>query len=420
MTARVSRWIFIGIFAALLLVPHAQKQFRLWDDSKLALIGIRKRTSEMPKITVRSWFDGSFAKSTDSWAREHLGLHSFFVRLMRTIRYELAGQVVAPPPAKTDVVVGKAPFLFENLYVIDAIRRPGFAEPAMREYLKSIVAGRDYLRSRGKALVFVLAPNKALLRPDMLPRHYRGKVADEHTDYPLFLHMLQENDITCVDIMRFSREVGKTDEYKLFEAPLSAHWSFYAAWRSWQQTIPAINEQKLLPPIPVPETDHCEFSSPIGMDRELRPQLNLLFMGGQPELTAAYPVPAPLPSPSPTPLVGLVVGDSYGFGLCDAIMRAPLFSRLFYWYYCRTLYDFKSPCFDASRSRTFGPWMSNIVEGYHPPKMGNRYIVDEADVVVVVMTTFNIDKRAWNFFGLLEEMAKEDAVLARIRGRSRP
>ncbi len=412
MTARVFRWFLILIFAAVLIVPHAQKRFRLWDDSGLGLVGIRKSSADLPSPDLRSWFDGTYAKATDVWVREHIGLHDFFVRLMRTIRFGLTGQVVAPPPAKTDVIVGEEPFLFENLYVIDAIRRPGFSEPKMRTYLQSIAAGRDYLRSRNKALVFVLAPNKALLRPDALPRAYRGKAADEHTDHPLFLRLLREAGVPCVDAMQLSREVRKTPEYDIFEAPLSAHWSYYAAWRVWLETIPAINGQNLLPPIPVPETDHCAFRGPIGMDRELRPQLNILGTGGAKELTAAYPVPSGLPFSPPDKLTGLVVGDSYGFGLADAIMRAPIFSRLFYWYYCRTLYDFASPVFNPERSPVFGAWKKNLVDGFQPPKIENRHIVDEADAVIVVMTTFNIDKQAWRFFKLLEAMAEEDSRAA--------
>lgn len=409
MPARIYRWILIACFAAMLLLPHAQALFRIWDDSDLTLIGIRTDNDPFPSVTLRSWWDGSYAANVDQWTRGHIALRPFWVRLQRTACLKWTGQVYHSAPNKSDVVVGVPPFLFENIYILDAIVPSTDFEPRMGKYKELLVSGCNYLRSRNKALVIILAPNKALLHPEALPRNVRKKADDANTDYPRFLRLLRENDIPHLDAMQFFRDEAHAPDVTYFDAPLGAHWSYYGAWRTWQAAIPIINGQQLLPPIPLPETADLQLGPPMSMDQELLPQLNILPPRTDTDLPAAYPIAAPLDTPPP-PLSALVVGDSYGFGLSDAMMRAPLFKHLYYWYYCRTLYDIPSPTFDPAQTQFYTRFRSFMADGSKRAQLGNRYIVDNSDVILVVMTTFNIDKQAWRFFQLLDAMAQEDAA----------
>jgi len=411
MPARIYRWILIACFTAMLLLPHAQTLFHIWDDAKLTLVGIRADKSPLPKFTLRTWWDGSYAANIDQWTREHIALRPFWIRLQRTWRLKLTGQVCRPPQAKTDVIVGAPPYLFENIYILDATVPSRYSDSRMQKYIDLLVSGYNYLRSRKKALVIVLAPNKALLHPEALPGNSCKKANDGNTDYPRFLRLLRENGIPHLDTMQLFRDTADAPDAPYSDAPLSAHWSYYGAWRTWQTAIPILNDQQLLPPIPLPKTADLQLGPPVNMDQELLPQLNILPPQPATDLSAAYPVAAPLDFPPPS-LSALVVGDSYGFGLSDAIMRAPLFNHLYYWYYCRTLYDIPSPSFNPQKTKIYSRFRSFMADGITRPQLSNRYIVDNSDVILVVMTTFNIDKQAWRFFHLLDAMAQEDAAAA--------
>lgn len=405
---RILRYAMIVLYFLALIVPNIHRFspvvgriFPSYEETPL--IGIHKADSVAPKFTMEDWFSGKYAADTDKWIKDHHGFATDLVRLHRYGLYKLTGQVVHAPATNNDTLIGENGYLYENLYVIDAVRKPGMSESDISKFVNGLEQVRDELKERNTAFVVILAPNKALICPENLPAWARDLSKYENSDYYLFKQELEKRGISCFDSNQYFKENWAT--HKQLHAPHSAHWSYYGAWMVFTNTIPLINAQQALDiELPVPELKEIYSMKAGGMDDELRPQLNLpkFCEDYADRLVSEYPIANPdlgdafvtAKNAREKKLKALVIGDSYGFGLCDAMVRQPMFDEITYWYYCRTTYLVTGPN-DYSKKR----W---LYAKYNNLRIHNKYDAYEAyckdaDVVFYVVTTFNIDKLGWNF-----------------------
>lgn len=405
---RILRYAMIVLYFLALIVPNIHRFspvvgriFPSYEETPL--IGIHKADSVAPKFTMEDWFSGKYAADTDKWIKDHHGFATDLVRLHRYGLYKLTGQVVHAPATNTDTLIGENGYLYENLYVIDAVRKPGMSESDISKFVGGLEQVRDELKERNTAFVVILAPNKALICPENLPAWARDLSKYENSDYYLFKQELEKRGISCFDSNQYFKENWATHEQ--LHAPHSAHWSYYGAWMVFTNTIPLINAQQALDiELPVPELKEIYSMKAGGMDDELRPQLNLprFCTDYSEKLVSEYPVPNPdlgdafvcAKNAREKKLKALVIGDSYGFGLCDAMVRQPMFDEITYWYYCRTTYLVTGPN-DYSKKRWLYANYNNM--GIHNKKDAYEAYCKNADVVFYVVTTFNIDKLGWNF-----------------------
>lgn len=402
LTSRILRFSMIALYFTALIIPAWQRFAPFYKE--VPLIGIHKASKEFPKFSLERWWNGRFAKETDKWIRDHHGFATDIVRYHRWFLYKLTGQVVHSPAGKTDTLVGKDGFLYEYLYVIDAVRKPGMAKTEIDKFADNLKSVSDILKKKDVVFSVILAPNKALICPENLPLWARKLSKIENSDYFLFERALAERDICYFDSNKFFKK--NWNSYKQLRAPHSAHWSYYGAWMVFTNTIPLINSQNVLDvKLPIPKLKNDMLTEARGMDDELRPQLNLPFKcrDFSKRLMATYPiVDSNLDSNFMTfkesrkkKLKALVIGDSYGFGLCDAIMRQPIFDELVYWYYCRTTYFVTGPKSYKDQNWTYANFDNKGI--LNRSKAFETYCND-ADVVFLVVTTFNIDKRGWFFY----------------------
>jgi hypothetical protein len=375
----------------LLLFPLFQQCVH-WPAEKV-LIGIRIRTAEFPQWTVKTWQSGQFSVEADAWIREHVGLRSWLVMLNRQIRYSLFGQVAPAPLHKRSVVIGKAPFLHENLYIAEALRRPVVTPEKMEVFAKSLAQVQDLLNAHGVAFLVILAPNKALLYSDTLPRWAQARVADQNADFPAFLEALQRHQVSCLDTMALFRKLRP--EFPDLVTPHSSHWSYHGAWVAWQHAISILNQQHILPEIPVPATEKLVLQNPLNMDDELREQLNLFWGAHLTPIPAAYPVVASVPPESEQKLETLIVGDSYGFGLMDALARSRLCNHIQYLFYMHSAYEAVPGFFDSHQACVMGRY-DNLGLFRNSNENGQRFLAGK-NLVLLVLTSFNIDKYSWGF-----------------------
>lgn len=396
------RICMIALYLLALIVPTWQRFAPFYQETPL--IGIRKISKEFPKFSFERWWSGHFALDTDKWIRDHHGFSTDLVRYHRWFLYKLTGQVVHSPANKTDTLVGKNGFLYESLYVVDAIRKPGMPQSEIDKFADCLKSVDDVLKKRNAVFAVILAPNKALICPENLPSWARHLSKFENSDYFLFQKALANRGICYFDSNKFFKD--NWSSYTQLQAPHSAHWSYYGAWMVLTNTIPLINSQKVLDvKLPLPCLKKNILTEAGGMDDELRPQLNLPrnCQEFSKRLITEYPIAETNLDPDfieykqsrQKKFKALVIGDSYGFGFCDAIMRQPLFDELIYWYYCRTTYLVNGHQSYNGENWTYANFVN---KGILKRNVAYDTYCKDADVVFLVLTTFNIDKRGWDFF----------------------
>ena len=395
---RCFQGFLVVLAAALFLVPYFQHAAHWPADKQLS--GFTPRTGAFPALTPQTWLDGSFAKTVDLWASEHVGSRGWLVALNRQIRYSCFGQVEPAPLRKRALVIGKAPVLYENILLIDALRPPQITPEKMEYFVGRLARTQELLKQHGKAFVVILAPNKAIAYPETLPAWARARVSDNHSDYRAFVEALRKHGVPLLDTMALFRELRP--QYPDLIPPHAMHWGHQGAWIAWQHAIPLVNQQGLLPELPVPETAGIVMDKPSSMNRELRDQLNLFFSKHGDSIPSAYPVVDPLPAGVEPTLSALVVGDSFGFTLVDAMARSRLCNSIYFWFYLLRGKEAVPSAFDSRELRAL-PTPAGIGLTARSAENGRR-MLEGKNLVVFVITTFNIDKFSWGFDRLIEQL----------------
>lgn len=400
---RVLQGTLVGLFAMVLLMPLAQQTTRIPEDRPLG--GFRYRTQEFPQWTCAGWLNNEFAPAADAWIGEHLGLRGWLVMLNRQIRYSLFGQVEAAPLRKRALVIGKPPYLFENILLLDA-RLPLRVPPdQMEAFAGRLARTRDLLRDRGMAFLVVVAPNKALIYTNALPAWARARISGTNPDQVAFKDALARHAVPVLDTQDMFRDLSSRPPDVV--PPHGIHWSHYGAWLTLQQAIPLINRQAVLPALPVPGTEDLVMDTPSSMNDELRGQLNLFSSRHGTPVPSAYPVAAPLPPGAAPMLDVLVVGDSFGFTFLDALARSRLCRTLEFWFYAKNAKAAEPAAFDSREIRG----VPRIAGLEMPPgrEAATARLLAGKNLVFLVVTTFNIDKLAWNFDQLVEGLYGDPA-----------
>jgi hypothetical protein len=393
---RLLRGVFIAVFAGLLLLPLAQQISKHPPDKKLS--GIRVRTREFPSWSFKRWRRGEFATETDSWIRDHLGFRGHLISLNRQIRYSLFGHVEPAPMRKRALVIGRTPVLFENILLVDALRPPQIPPEKMDDFAFRLARMQRLLREQGMAFLVILAPNKAYLYPEDLPAWTRGRINESKADHVAFIDALKRHQVAHLDSMALFREMDLPD----MVPPHGIHWSNHGAWVAWQHAVPEINRQQILPDIPAPQTEELIYDKPSAMNDELRAQLNLYAAAHAKAVPSAYPVAAPLPPGTDPMLNVLVVGDSFGFTLVDALARSRLCNSIHYWFYMKSAKVASRPAYDSREFRgiphiaSLGNFTANDANG--------RRMLEGKNLVILAITTFNIDKYTWGFDRLINRL----------------
>lgn len=390
--------LLVALTAVLLFLPYFQHAAGWPADKPLG--GFRPRTGAFPALTRTSWFDGSFAKTVDLWATEHVGIRGWLVALDRQIRYSCFGQVEPAPLRKRALVIGTPPVLYENILMIDALRPPQVPPERMEIFASRLRRTQDLLREQGIPFVVVLAPNKALVYTETLPSWARSRVSETNTDYRAFVEALRRHDVPLLDTMALFRELRP--QYDDLVPPHAIHWGHQGAWIAWQHAIPLINRQELLPELPVPEEVEVVMDKPSSMNRELRDQLNLFFSDHGDLIPSAYPVVDALPAGQEGQLNALVVGDSFGFTFVDAMARSRLCKVIHFWFYMMRGKGADPGYFDSRVHRAL-PAPAGIGTMNRSIENGRRMLAGK-NLVVFVITTFNIDKFSWGFDRLVEQL----------------
>ena len=395
---RCFRGFLVALASALLLFPYFQHATQWPRDKKLG--GFRPRTENFPALTPQAWLDGSFAATVDVWAREHVGIRGWVVALNRQIRYSGFGQTEPSPLRKRALVIGTPPVLYENILLVDALRPPQVPPEKMDYFAARLRRTQELLRQQGLAFLVVLAPNKALVYPETLPAWARNRVADTNTDYRAFIDALGRHEVPFLDSLALFRELRP--QHPDLVPPHAIHWGHEGAWIAWQHAIPLINRQGLLPEIPVPATEEVVWDKPSSMNQELLGQLNIFAGPHLRTIPSAYPVAAPVPAEAEGSLRALVVGDSFGFTFIDAMARSRLCAEVQYWFYMKSAKGASPASFD-SRERRGLPGISGLGVMPRTPENGQRMLAGK-NLVVFVVTTFNIDKFSWGFDRLVEQL----------------
>lgn len=197
---------------------------------------------EMARFPV---IDGSlrsvrrFPAGLDAWFADHFGFRSTLVRWSSKMSVDLLG---ASP--STSVVLGRDGWLFyaEDGADQDIASNHLLPESEVANWKTSILRAHDWLRSRGIAYVFTIAPDKHVIYPQQLPSSVQPTGAVLRADQ--VFETLKGNDFV-VNPRPALEEAARRE--RVFDVT-DSHWNVRGAFVAYQAIIEAVRRQ--VPAVP--------------------------------------------------------------------------------------------------------------------------------------------------------------------------
>jgi len=331
------------------------------------LEGVVAKEKEVP-FTFKTYLDGSFQEYLTEHAKRNTGFREFFIRCYNQVRYSCFGV-----NTNSNVIVGENGELFYQMYldamtdkrVNDYFGSVDSAKIVAQENVKVTLQLMDTLKQHGTDFLFIFAPSKAAVYPELMPEYYRENISDfSLIDY--YIELFKENGIPHIDFHNYFKQIKDTFPYPLY-AKYGTHWAY--------GTIPMVTDSILrkleeitgkdMPSVEI--TDLNITTDYYGQDRELEGQFNLLFPMKKPAIPKPITILTDTIGKEKPNLVG--IADSY-FVAFEKSSFLKAFDTWTYWKYNEDIVSNK-PEYNWKKVK------------YFPD---TYQILEDADIVMAVFT----------------------------------
>jgi len=177
----------------------------------------------------------AFPAAGTAWFDDHFAFRASLVRLSAELRYFALG--VSPNPS---VIKGRGGWLFygSDGGSDDYTREKPFTAAELAEWRESIVRTNRWLRERGIAYVFAVAPDKHVIYPEEMPASIRPRSAPSRLEQ--LFEALEGSGVITVDFRPALLEAKKKERvYDLTDT----HWNRRGAFVAYREIVAAIRTQ---------------------------------------------------------------------------------------------------------------------------------------------------------------------------------
>ena len=228
----MGRWdrILIALFLAVILIPGGGLLFGVEDEG---VRGENRTLVSAPAIHADVAALRALPDAFSRYVEDRFALRSWLVRTQADLRFRLLG--VSPSP---DVVVGRDGWYF---YAGDgAIEDYTSAEPMSAEDLEvwrqTLQDTQDWLAAQGIAYLFVVAPDKHAVYPEMMPRSIHRLREEWRTD-ELVRYLRQRSTVNVLDLRPALIEAKARE--RIYQRT-DTHWNDRGAIVAYQQVVGAL------------------------------------------------------------------------------------------------------------------------------------------------------------------------------------
>lgn len=283
---------------------------------------------ERPNFSWTVWCSGEYQKKMDQRSNSKFFLRSVLIKIRNQIDFDLFDKVNA------DVVVkGKDNMLFDKLYLDSYFGNNFLGESIIDDKLHKIKAIQDSLNNWNKYLLVVIAPSKADYFPNHFPTVYDG-MQKKISNYDYYAQQLIEKNINHIDFNKLFLEMRSSTGHPLYPKH-GTHWNNYARLFVWNTIVEKLEENSNWKLAKLVETK-MELLPSRGRDNDLRDLLNIYNI--KDTTLYAYRTYA-IDSTHIDKPKGLVIADSYYWGLFSEGFSKEVLGKGMYWYYNNTIHS---------------------------------------------------------------------------------
>ncbi len=218
--------MLVVIFLAILITPGLG----------LLLVGDRTQMSEaemrrLADFPEWSWQSEAMASWPDRFQRyfnDHFAFRNALIRLQTNVLWH-----GLHTSASDTVIAGKGDWLFyaDDSGVRDWIQERPYTDTELRQWLLALERARDWLASRGTRFLFVIAPDKPTIYPEMMPDSLRRLHPSFRADQ-LLAYMRAHSTVEMLDLRP---AILAEKPHELLYHHYDTHWNDRGALIGYQQ-----------------------------------------------------------------------------------------------------------------------------------------------------------------------------------------
>jgi hypothetical protein len=345
-----------------------------------------------PQPARWSWAElrsGGLFRSLDDGFNANLGFRRFWAGLNNQLNYTVFGEAT-PNPKGTEIIVGDDDWLFEAVYIEEAVKLRLWNDDWFRGYLETLQSVQAKLKRRGITFLLLVAPSKVDVYPEHVPPAYftLRRPSEVKTVYEHARPLLESAGIAWYDSRSHFAGWKAAGQPDLF-ARSGSHWSYLSALEVLREVRERLN-RSLRRPIPELRLRAAPVGPPRYSDRDLLKLLNLLvsspYSHDLPYTEMEHQAAVP---PGDLPRI-LFVHDSFGLNLFKILYSANAIQPADSFYYFKTRVH----------------WPEETRTPFSPDGVDWEKFLQSYDAVVVVCSEVTFDAKAWGFLEALDQNLK--------------
>ncbi len=318
------------------------------------------------KFTLKTWWDGEFQPKKELYWNDNFGFRPDFVRWHNEIDYRAFNKLGG------GLVKGKNGCFYGSDYIDAFYGKNCIGRESMNKVVEKLELLQKNLQKDGKKLIISLAADKCSYMSEGIPDN--KKQARGITNSDIFLEILEQKNIACLNLRDYMITMKKTTAYPLFPMH-GTHWSQYAGFFALD-TLNKTIAKTLNIKMPKAQIIANKISKePLEKDGDLAWFANLkLPLKGYP---LAYPTVVASDTINTKKPAILTIADSFYWTLYDFHNSKQFYKKQTFIFYHSDV------CIDGEYSR----------ETFDAQKVA-AYLKD-VDVVVLSATSINIQNIGW-------------------------
>lgn len=223
--------IFVGIIFALLALPMT---FFIGISETTTTAGTESITP-IPSIQEKSFQDKKFQPLFESWWNSHFAFRKTMLKTKNTI-YDWANFGKIHSGSQQTIIQGKENIIYQKVY-FNSFKKNCSPIPDNLKKLKDL---KDVLQKKNIELFVILAPNKAVTYPELIPLRYKYFLGDECKYYDKLEQKITEYGIPVYNAQKLMHDIRKNEDIEPFNKT-GTHWNFYGAGRAVQESAKHFN-----------------------------------------------------------------------------------------------------------------------------------------------------------------------------------
>ena len=298
----LARWLLIVAFVLGIAAPAVEMKLHLFASP---LDTEKRQRAPFPRLTGPDL--EAFPRGFDAWFRDAFGFREELIRRHSIVKVKWLRQ----SPVR-NVIIGDEGWLFYAGYgdgadISDFQGKAPLSDAQLDARRLAIEARAEALRARGIAYLFVVAPNKHSVYPELLPARIGerrpGNRLDQFVGY-----MRSRSSVPVVDL-RDAMVVARRESREPLYYRTDTHWNGRGAFVGYEAVIRAA--QTLIPGLAVVGLQDFIVTASPKLGGDLADMLSMHDDWSDVE----YRLTLKEGAPSPAPLRVAVLGDSFAHGL---------------------------------------------------------------------------------------------------------